>query len=189
MSNDSTKPAIGHLIGDRVVLDSDVGFEFFKKHFYGNPIGIQKAKRIRYPKPYILDFFEAVYLCEKGVLKVVKNGKELSLEELKEIAEREIPHFLYKYHIYKDLREKGYVLRSGLKYGSEWLAYLYGPDVEHALFVIKVLDPNKKILGCDLVGTGRLAHSVRKRIALAFVRKDKNGKPIVRYYIFSWFKI
>ena len=179
---------VGHLVGNKIVVDSETGFTLFREKFFGNPIGVQKAKRTKYSKPYILDFFEAIYLCEEGMLRVLKDDKELSLEELKKIANKNIPHFDYKYCIYRDLRSKGYIVRSGLKYGAEWLVYHYGPDVEHAFCVVLAVDPNTKLLGKDLIGAGRLAHSVRKRIALAFVKESHPGKAIVKYYIFTWFK-
>lgn len=177
---------VGVLMGDRVVLESDPGHALMQEGWFGNPVGVFKAKAShRYDRPYELDLFEAVYLVEKGKLEVrTPDGRRLSLAELKSIARERIPYFDHKYVVYKDLREKGYVVRSGLKYGAEWLIYTYGPDVEHAAFIVHVLPPGWRLLGQDLVRAGRLAHSVRKKWAIACVRPDGS----VRYFIFSWFK-
>jgi len=41
--------------------------------------------------------------------------------------------------VYEDLRNKGYILKPGMKYGVTFMVYEYGPGLDHAPFLVDVL--------------------------------------------------
>ena len=99
------------------------------------------------------------------------------------MARERYDDFDMKYIVYKDFRERGYVVISGLKFGVDFAVYRKGPGLEHAPFLVDVIKSDSEISGDELVRAGRLATSVRKRFILALV-KDKK----ISYILFKWFK-
>jgi len=113
----------------------------------------------------LLDVYETIYLAEERGLKVFYKDKELSVEELKSLYSYDEA----AYRVYKLLRNKGYIVRSGMRFGANFLVYIKGPDVEHAPYAVIVA---RKAAGLDLVRVSRLTHSVGKEALLAVVEGD-----------------
>jgi tRNA-intron endonuclease len=153
------------------------------QRFFGSPLGINKPRLEYFSKPSELSLIEAYYLLQKNYISIldVKENKELEPEEFYQIA-IEIHHkFEEKYKIYKDLREKNYVPRPGLKFGADFVVYRKGPGLEHSLFMVHVLPHDSEITAIEMVRAGRLATSVRKKFVIA--------NPMTNsYYFFEWFK-
>ena len=174
------------LIQDSLIVWSlEESRELYKLGFYGKPLGIPKPKDANFEAPLILDIIEATYLAEKGLLRVVKDGKELSIEELKQYGEKNYERFKEKYQVYRDLRERGFIVTPGIKFGSDFAAYKHGPGIDHAPFIIQVRGREEMLSALDIVRSGRLATSVRKYFTIAI--PDKDGRK-VSYMVFEWFK-
>lgn len=174
----------GVLIGRRVFIpDIEESRELWTLGFYGKPIGIAKPKLPNFDKPLILDLIEAIYLMERRILKVYSDEHYLSIDELIDIARENYVDFDQRYLVYKDLRERGFIVISGLKFGVDFAVYRKGPGLEHAPYLVDVIKAGSKIGSDELVRAGRLATSVRKRFIYAVV----DGKKI-RYILFKWFK-
>lgn len=181
---------VAELFDDRaIVWDPKLGYELFIAGFFGKPVGISKPKLAPFDEPLELSMYETLYLVEKNVLKVrkIKHGKEkyLTTKELMKICKSTYRDFEAKYTVYKDLRERGYVVRPGLKFGSDFSVYRYGPGIDHAPFLVTVYSANTKLLGIDFVRAGRLANSVRKKWVIATLLPDKT----IRYFVFSWYRL
>jgi len=156
---------------------------FNNQRFFGSPLGIQKPRLEYFSKPSELSLIEAYYLLEKDKITIfdAKEDKFLSLKKFHEIAKKIHHKFEEKYVIYKDLRERGYVPRPGLKFGADFVVYRLGPGLEHSLFMVHVLPHDSEITAIDMVRAGRLATSVRKKFVIA--------NPLTcSYYFFEWFK-
>lgn len=52
-----------------------------------------------------------------------KDNKPLSFEELYEYARNVEERLCLKYLVYKDLRTRGYIVKTGLKYGADFRLY------------------------------------------------------------------
>ncbi len=184
---------VADLIGDKVIIwDPEKGYEVFMAGFFGKPLGVRKPKMIRFNKPLELSIYDALYLLEKGVVKIrdisrnrSDSEKFLSSEELMKIGTKSYKDFKAKYLIYKDLRDKGFIVRPGLKFGSDFSVYRYGPGIDHAPFLVTVYSKDTKMLGVDFVRAGRLANSVRKKWVIALLLEDGT----IRYLVFSWYKL
>ena len=177
----------GVLLGIRVIVfDHEQARRLYASGFYGKPLGIPKPRGATFNAPLELGLMEAVYLAEKGVLRVVDgaSGRELGVDELRDYARRVIARFELLYRVYRDLRERGYVVRSGLKYGADFAVYERGPGLEHAPYLVHVEPSAESIDPLEVVRAGRLSHSVRKDFILAVVA---SGGDVV-YLLFSWSK-
>ena len=92
-------------------------------------------------------------------------------------------NFLRKYVVYKDLRDRGYVLKSGLKFGADFRVYERGKfeSEEHSSYLVHVFRETDKLTLAEIAGKIRLANSVRKEAVFAVV--DDEGD--ISYYVAS----
>jgi len=175
-----------YLVTRVVIWDIEESRSLWGMGFYGKPIGVPKPKSPDFNSPLLLDLIESLYLMEEGHLNVESiDGKNLSIEEFRSLAKEAYDDFDRKYLVYKDLRKKGFIVISGLKFGVDFAVYRKGPGLEHAPFLVDVIKPEASISSDELVRAGRLATSVRKRFIIA-ISDPENG--IVEYVMFRWWK-
>ncbi|MEM4524416.1 MAG: tRNA-intron lyase, partial [Archaeoglobaceae archaeon] len=151
----------GSFFKDRVIT-KDV--EIFRKYFYGNELdGF-----------VVLSMLESVYLLEKGVLEVDK------AEEMLEIAKNS-EEFEERFKVYRDLKDRKFVVKTGFKFGSDFRVYRKVESLEqlpHSEFMISIV--KDAISAKELSRTVRIANSVRKKAV--FVWKGE-------YFLFEWVRI
>ena len=183
--NETSTIADARLVGDRgIVWNPDQGMQLYEEGYYGQPVGIRKPKSSVFDKPLELSLIECVYLTQQKRLNVWRHDidKALSVEELLQIGSEWSEEFKDRFIVYSQLRERGYVVRPGLKFGTDFAVYEYGPGRDHAPFLVHVIPQRKGVVPLDIVRAGRLATSVRKKFIIATVKE--NGD--VAYYSFVW---
>jgi tRNA-intron endonuclease len=178
----------GYLIDDRIVVfDINKARELYSKSYFGKPLGKSKPKSQEdINTPLELSLIEGLYLVKKGILEVIdKNKNKIDLNELIKYAEKTVNNFSAMYAVYEDLRNKGFIVRSGIKFGADYSVYTLGPGIEHAPYLVIVVNDNK-IEPNLLTGFGRVSHSTKKTLILAFVdQKSRN----IRYIMFKWVRL
>lgn len=167
-----------------VVFNVEDARFLFSQGFYGKPLGIHKPRGADFEAPLILDVIEALYLHEKGVIEVYREGQPLSREELFKLGETLYTKFQRLYTVYRDLRERGFVVTPGIKFGSDFAVYKHGPGIDHAPYIVQVKSPDEEISSTEIVRAGRLATTVRKNFIIAV--PEEGGR--VRYLLFSWMR-
>ncbi|HDH06838.1 MAG TPA: tRNA-intron lyase [Thermoproteales archaeon] len=177
--------AIATLIGRRIViLDPEEGGKIYSEGFYGKFYAMPKPKVPEISRELELSYFDALYLLEKGKIKIVtEENKEVSIKELEDLAVKEYENFKEAYLVYRDLRNKGFIVKSGMKFGTTFAVYKFGPGIDHAPFLVNVTRYSKKLDPIEIVRAGRLSHSVRKKLVTAYVN-PKTGET--HYFIFKW---
>ncbi|KPU63774.1 ribonuclease BN [Thermococcus sp. EP1] len=153
-----------YISGERVfsTMESAINKLYNKRH-YGEVISGK----------LFLSFIEAAYLLEKEWIRVFEGEKELGLEELFEKGRKKDEQFDLKFLVYKDLRDRGYTVKTALKYGSHFRVYRKGME-EHADWLIWVVSESQKMYPNDLIARVRVAHGVRKKMVLAVVDEDND---------------
>ena len=175
----------GDLIENRIVIwDIKDSQNLFEHGYFGKPIGIPKPKTGEINVPLILDLIEGCYLQEKSKIKINKKNKKKSLNEIIKICKKEYHNFDKKFQVYKDFREKGYVINPGIKFGCDFAVYQRGPGIDHAPYVIQVYNKSDVITSTGVVLAGRLSTSVRKQFILAIPK----GKSHVDYLALDWWR-
>ena len=175
----------GDLIENRIVVwDIKDSQNLFKHGYFGKPIGIPKPKTDEINAPLILDLIEGCYLQEMSKIKIYKNNKKISLNEIIKICKKEYHNFDKKFQVYKDFREKGYVINPGIKFGCDFAVYQRGPGIDHAPYVVQVYNKSDVITSTGVVLAGRLSTSVRKQFILAIPK----GKSHVDYLALDWWR-
>ncbi|MBI3858772.1 MAG: tRNA-intron lyase [Thaumarchaeota archaeon] len=165
-----------------VVWDIDSSRRLFKEGYYGKPLGIPKPKDFEFDAPLVLDLMECYYLVTRKALTVTdREAGELSPKLLREVCEASYPDFREKFLVYRKLREAGYVVTPGIKFGSDFAVYEHGPGIDHAPYIIQVMPPDSKITATSMVRSGRLATTVRKQFIIAIPDKEKSSVEFLRY--------
>ncbi len=176
----------GVLIGSKVVVfGRDDAKRVFSLGFFGKPLSVRKPKSPDEVEPPLeLSLIEAIYLCENGKLIVSSaDGDILGCESLRNIASEHIREFDLIYPVYIRLKQAGLVVRSALKYGADFALYREAPGKEHAPYLLKVLESGQSIDPGDLVGWGRVAHSVRKDLIIAISYGSRQS-----FIVFKWLR-
>jgi len=175
----------GEIIENRIIVwDIQESRDLFRNGYFGKPIGIPKPNPDEINVPLILDLMEGCYLLEISKIKIYRDKKKVSLEELVKICREEYHNFDKKYLVYKDFREKEYVVNPGIKFGCDFAVYNRGPGIDHAPYLIQVYNKNDFISSTGVVLAGRLASSVKKQFILAI----PSGKSSVDYLALDWWK-
>jgi len=174
----------GELIDNRIVVwnikDSQ---KLFTSGYYGKPIGISKPKFDEINVPLILDLIEGYYLLQNSKIKIKKMKKKVTEKKMLEICRQEYHNFDKKFIVYKNFRDKGYIVNPGIKFGCDYAVYQKGPGIDHAPYLAQVYNRNDSISSTGVVLAGRLASTVRKQFILAI----PHGKD-VDYLALDWWK-
>ena len=89
-----------------------------------------------------------------------------------------------KFLVYSDLKNRGYVIKTGFKYGSEFRLYDRGlaPGKGHSNYLVKVVYEKYNIDALDFASYVRVSHGVNKNLLLAVVDDDLD----ITYYNVEW---
>ncbi len=74
----------------------------------------------------ILKFFESLYLLYSNRLILKKGKKKIDFGSLMNICQKQNSEALTKFLIYRDLRNRGYVVKDGFGFGSDFRVYERG---------------------------------------------------------------
>ncbi len=135
----------------------------------------------------ILSPEESVFLLEQKRLELFNNGKKISFSKAIELFSKKINNFFIKYIVYKDLRLKGYVVKTALKYGVDFRVYDKGqvPGKDHSKWLCLVLYEDDLLKAKNLTAIGRIAHTVRKKLLFAIVDAEYD----ITYYEADWIRL
>ncbi|MFC4448460.1 tRNA-intron lyase [Halorussus aquaticus] len=152
------------LLDDRVLV-WDPPAALHERGFYGQPLDARDGDRNR-SGVLQLSLVEAAYLAREGVLS-------LDAETVRERGrEVERGRFDRRLRVYRALRERGIVPKTGFKFGADFRTYADVESVDdlgHSECLVRVLPADHVFSPRDLSLDVRLAHGVRKRMIFALV--------------------
>jgi tRNA-intron endonuclease, archaea type len=134
-----------------------------------------------------LSLIEALYLLDKKKIKVVDaRDKFLEFEALLKIGRKTDPNLFVRYSVFKDIRNKGYIIKTALKFGADFRVYDRGvkPGDDHAKWVVFPVHESSALTWYEFSAKNRVAHSTKKRLLLGIV--DDEGD--VTYYEIRWMR-
>ena len=155
------------LVGDKVIVED----EGSASKLYQKGFGRLQDGRLE------LSLLEAAYLVERGSITVEEEGRERSPENLlRRMGDRES---LLKYKVYQDLRQRGYIVKTGFKFGAHFRVYDRGEGMKkHSMYLVHAVREKDTMAFPELARAVRLAHSVKK--AMVFAVMDEEGD--ITYY-------
>ncbi len=164
-------------VGSQVLGDSnDITRELYDKTRFGEPI---RGKKFQYA------LLEALHLLERKRFVVVDGrGKKLSFNDYVKKASRVEKNFWTRYLVFSDLRRRGYIVKTALKFGADFRVYDRGvkPGDDHAKWVVFPVSEGNSLTWFEFAAKNRVAHSTRKRLLLGIA--DAEGE--VTYYEVAW---
>lgn len=129
----------------------------------------------------VLDLYEALFLTQKEkVLVLDKKGKVVSEKKLFALGLEHDKKFYSKFVVYSDMKERGYCIKTGLKFGFDFRVYPKGKKMgeEHSKYVIHVAPESEKISMPQLSRLTRLSGNIHTLALVAVVDSEDS----VNYY-------
>ena len=165
-----------HLIGQIVSSNSEEAYSLNKKSSFGEPVN----DKIQY------SLSETLFLFEKGKLEVISKNKKIPKKDLLVKLRRIDKKISLKYLVFKDLRQRGYILKTALKFGADFRVYGKGekPGKNHAKWILFTEHESNKLAMHEFSSKNRVAHSTKKNLLLAII--DEEGK--ITYYEVRWIR-
>ncbi len=77
-------------------------------------------------KEYLLNSLESLYLLQNNKIKIYKNNTEYDFSTFLKTMIKKDKKILTKYLIFRDLRSKGYVIKEGFGFGTDFRIYERG---------------------------------------------------------------
>ena len=165
------------MAGERVITEaSDDARELYNQSRFGS---ISDSGKIE------LSLLEGFYLMEKGKLDVKSDaGRKISFESFLRKARKTEPNFWIRYCVFKDMRNRGYIIKTALKFGADFRVYDRGvkPGEDHARWIIYPVNEGSTLTWHEFSAKNRVAHSTKKRLLMGIVDAEND----VTYYEIKW---
>ena len=142
--------------------------------------GEQKSGKILY------SIFEAIYLLEKGKIEIKFGKKKLKVDSLIELWREKDPNIRTKYVVFRNMRDRGFIVKTALKFGAEFRVYDRGikPGEDHARWVLFPVSESIGLTWQDFSAKNRVAHSTKKNLLIGIVDAEED----TTYYEIKWIK-
>jgi tRNA-intron endonuclease len=159
-----------------IIWDEEDVEEVYSEKYYGK----KNEDRLE------LSLVEAAHLHKRDIITVKEEETELDEEQLFKKFSDIDSEFKEKYTVYDDLRERGYIVKSGFKFGTHFRVYPRGAnpytDEEgkraHTKWVVQAAEESEEQGFEEMSRTVRLAHNIRAKMLYAVVDSESG----VTYY-------
>jgi len=167
---------LAHIVGENISSNSVEAFSLHKKSYFGELL----REQIQY------SLSESLFLVEKKKMDVFSGRKKISSKDLMKKAQRADKRIHIKYPVFRDLRERGYIIKTALKFGADFRVYEKGakPGKKHAKWIVFADHESKRLTWHEFSAKNRVAHSTKKNLLLAIV--DEEGD--ISYYEVRWIR-
>jgi len=137
-------------------------------------------------KKFVYSFTEALYLMEKDLMEVKDKKRALDEESFIRKAKKNDKRFRIRYLAFRDMRSRGFIVKTALKFGADFRVYDRGvkPGQDHAKWVMYVVHEGEHFSWYDFSSKNRVAHSTRKNLLMAIVDDEED----VTYYSVGWIR-
>ncbi len=132
-----------------------------------------------------LSLIEAAYLLEKKRIIIMDGrNREILPEKFLKKAMKLEPNFWVRYCVFKDMRNRGYIVKTAMKFGADFRVYDRGikPGEDHAKWVVFPVHEASALTWYEFSAKNRVAHSTRKRLLIGCVDEEND----VTYWEIRW---
>lgn len=170
-----------------VVDDRINGKEIYEKFWFGQYGTYKASDRGTLNK---FDIYETIFLIEHNCLNISNKTKK----EILSVASARRKDFMKLYEVYKDWRDRGYIIKTGFKFGAHFRVYFPGvrpikdENWKHSRHVLHVFPRDQKLLTSDWSRAIRVAHSVRKTFILAIPGKSRKKRLPIDFLLYHRLK-
>jgi tRNA-intron lyase len=167
-----------------IIDDPEKGKKLYDEYWFGQYGTYKASERGILNK---LDIYETLFLIDAGALRI----SNATREEIARAAEKRRSDFQKLYEVYLDWRSKGYVIKTGFKFGTHFRIYFpgarplsEGSEWVHSKHVIHVFPRDTKLLISEWARAIRVAHSVRKTFILAIPGKSRKKNLEIDFILY-----
>jgi tRNA-intron endonuclease len=163
------------IVGEKITSNTKAGFDLFASQRFGE----QNGEKIQYSLP------EAFFLVETKKLELYDSkNKKIPEKKIPALFEKIDKKFHVKYSVFADLRKKGYIVKTALKFGAEFRVYEKGSQLgeDHAKWILFPVSETNQMTWHDFSAKNRVAHSTNKHLLIAIVDEEND----VSYYEVKW---
>lgn len=141
---------------------------------------VQKGFGENKGRELILDLYEGLFLILNDKIKINYKNKKIDAKEILRIGVENDKQFYSKSLVYSDIRQKGYQIKTGLKFGFDFRIYPKGKKMgtAHSEFGLNVYTENKKLSMTQISRITRLAGNIHIK-SIAAVIDNENS---INYY-------
>ncbi|MBU3923847.1 MAG: tRNA-intron lyase [Nanoarchaeota archaeon] len=163
------------LISERVTSNTAEAQNLFATSRFGEKLD----DKILYSLP------EALFLLNEKKMEIYDHrDKKLTQKEILNKFQKIDKKFKTKYLVFKDLRQKGYIVKTALKFGAEFRVYEKGKKMEesHSKWICFPVSENSSLTWQEFSAKNRVAHSTKKNLLIAITDEEAD----VSYYEIKW---
>ncbi len=172
------KPIKAYLVNGLIFSNEPEARTLYEKSVFGEPL----EEKIQYT------LSETIYLLEKGKIELFSKTKKIPKSEAINKFRRIDKKIGTKYIVFKNLREKGYIVKTALKFGAEFRVYdkgiKPGQKGKHAKWIVFTEKESERLSWHEFSAKNRVAHSTKKNLLIAII--DEEGD--ITYYEIRWIK-
>ena len=130
-------------------------------------------------KEYLLNSLESLYLLQNNKIKIYKNNTEYDFSTFLKTMIKKDKKILTKYLIFRDLRSKGYVIKEGFGFGTDFRIYERGEyNKKTSKYVSIGLNEGTNIEASEFAEVIEQVENMGKSVVIAVV--ERRGEVI--YY-------
>ena len=174
-----TEPVKAYFSNERVLTESsDDARELYNQSRYGELLDDGRVQ---------FSLTEALYLLEKKKIMVYDSkNKIIGFEALLKKSQKTEPNFWVRYCVYKDIRNRGYIIKTALKFGADFRIYDRGvkPGEDHARWVVFPVHEGSSLTWHEFSSKNRVAHSTKKKLLIGCVDSEND----VTYWEVRWLR-
>jgi len=125
---------------------------------------------------------ESIYLMRRRCLSITQDGEPMAAEQFLDAAGEKDVEIREKERVFSDLREKGYIPRTGYKFGHHFR--VYSGKKSHSEMLVHAVASGTSTPMSAVSRSVRLAHSVKKKMLFACIYNTD-----IRYVEFARIKL
>ena len=166
-----------YFVGGIISSNSSEAHQLLKKRSFGELV----SGKIQY------SLVESLFLLANGKMEILAQNKKINKDELIKKFYKLDKKFPLKFSVFNDLRNKGYIVKTALKFGADFRVYDKGVKIgkQHAKWLVFVERESSKLTWHEFSAKNRVAHSTKKKLLLAIVDEEDS----VSYYEVGWIKV
>ena len=173
------EPVKAYSSKERVLTESsDNARELYNQSRYGELLDDGRVQ---------LSLIEALYLIDKKRLLVYDSkNKLIDFDSFMKKAQKLEANLWVRYSVYKDIRNRGYIIKTALKFGADFRIYDRGvkPGEDHARWVVFPVHEGSTLTWYEFAAKNRVAHSTKKRLLMGIVDAEND----VTFYEIRWLR-
>ncbi|MCK5593641.1 MAG: tRNA-intron lyase [Candidatus Aenigmarchaeota archaeon] len=185
MDNSSDVMATAELLTNKLaVWDIEEQKKIFDEKFFGKYIEEEKISYLQ------LSLEEGMILLERDHITILDKKKKMTVKTFYSLCCKMDPEFSQKYTVYRDLRNRGFIVKSGFKFGTHFRVYNRGVNPyksgskelkEHTKYNVHAVPENYAHSYQEWSRYVRLSQNIRAKALLAVVDEEAD----VTYYVIT----